>query len=92
MERSVKIAYFLGGLATSGLLVLGACAKATEPFKDAPRSGYVNNEPMDVIQMSDGFSNVGTKCDRGNRVYVVFKGDNTYGSLFVVPNDDTCKQ
>lgn len=41
--------------------------------------------------MSDGFSNLGTKCDHGNRVYVVYHGDNPYGSVAVVPADPTCR-
>lgn len=76
---------------TALLAVLGACGtgKVGEPFRDAPR-GATSSGPMDVIEMSDGFSNVGTKCDHGNRVYVVFKGDNLYGSVAVVRQDPTC--
>lgn len=71
-----------------GLSVTG-CAKATEPFKDAHR-GATNNDPADTFTMPDGFSNGATKCDHGNRVYVVFKGDNLYGAIAVVPQDPTC--
>lgn len=70
--------------------LVGCDSKYTEPFKDAPRSGIDNQTPMDVIEMSDGFSNVGAKCDGPNRVYVVFHNDNPYGSVAVVPNDPRC--
>jgi hypothetical protein len=73
-----------------GLFSAGCGAKYTEPFKDAPRSGVVNNEAADLITMPDGFSNAATKCDHKNRIYVVYHGDNPYGTIFVVPNDPTC--
>lgn len=73
-------------------LAVGGCgAKQVEPYKDAPRSSNDNGAPADIVRMPDGFSNVADKCDHGNRVYVIFKGDNTYGALAVVPNDPTCK-
>lgn len=72
---------------------LTACGdKATEPFKDAPRSGTTNHEAADIIQMPDGFSNMATKCDHGNRVYVVYKGDENRAALAVVPQDPTCNR
>lgn len=71
------------------LLATGCTNKASEPFKDAER-GTTNTDPADVVQMPDGFSNVATKCDHGNRIYVVFKGDATYGSIAVVPNAKGC--
>lgn len=81
-----------------GALVLGvggvvACdtSKFTEPFKDAPRSGREDGGPMDVIRMSDGFSNLGFKCVDGNGVYVLYHGDKAYGGLFVVAADPRCK-
>jgi len=63
--------------------------KATEKFKDAPRGG-MNDGPADIITMPDGFSNVSSKCDGPNRVYVIFHGDSTYGSVAVAPNDPRC--
>lgn len=79
-------------VALTGLVLLGAgsCDKATEPLKDANRSGVTNNAPADTVTMPDGFSNVATKCDHGNRVYVAFHGDSPYASIFVVPQDPTC--
>lgn len=74
-------------LAVTAALSLTGCAKFTEPFKDAPRSGVDNGEPMDVVRNADGFSNVGTKCDHGNRIYVVYHGDAGYGSVAVVPHN-----
>lgn len=70
-------------------LSLSGCAKMTEPFKDAPR-GTVNNEPADTVTFPDGFNNVATKCDHGNRVYVTYHGDSPYGSVAAVPNDPSC--
>lgn len=81
-------------LVTIAVLALTAAScsdnKASEPFKDAPRSGVNNGAPMDVVRGSDGFSNVGTKCDHGNRVYVAYHGDSPYAAIAVVPNDPTC--
>jgi hypothetical protein len=64
--------------------------KYTEPFKDAPRSGNDNNAPMNVINMSDGFSNLGFKCIGLDGIYDAYHGDHPYGSIFVVPNDPNC--
>ena len=65
--------------------------KASEPYQDAPRTSTVNKAPAEVIEMPDGFSNLATKCDHGNRVYVVFHNNSAYGSVSVVPNDPSCK-
>lgn len=78
------------GLILAGVLVLAGCGdKATEQFKDAER-GSTNDSPADTITFPDGFSNVSSKCDGPNRVYVVFKGDNPYGSVDVVKDDPRC--
>jgi predicted small lipoprotein YifL len=71
--------------------VAGCGAKGNEPFKDAPRSGTSNTGPADTITMPDGFSNVGTKCDHGNRIYIAFHGNGSYASIAVVPADPTCR-
>ncbi|MFI6112665.1 MULTISPECIES: hypothetical protein [Streptomycetaceae] len=77
------------------VLALGATgcsldgSKADQPFMDAPK-GAINKQPMDIVVMSDGFSNVGAKCDGPNRVYVIFHGNDKYGSLAVAPNDPRC--
>jgi hypothetical protein len=78
----------------ASVVLVGALAgcganKVTEPFRDAPR-GVTNSGAMDVVEMSDGFSNVGTKCDHGNRIYVAFHNDAPYGSVTVVRQDPTC--
>lgn len=78
---------FVGTLAIS--LLSGCSQKAQEPFRDAPR-GSTNTAKADTLTMPDGFSNVATKCDHGNRVYVAFHGDSTYASIAVVPNDPSC--
>ena len=78
------------------LLALGggltACGdKFTEPFKDAPRSGKDSGSPTDVVRFADGFSNVGTACDRhGNRVYVAYHGDSAYAALAVIEDAKSC--
>lgn len=74
----------------AGLLLLSGCAKFTEPYKDAPRSGHDNGSPADIVRMPDGFSNVATKCDHGNRVYVAFHNDKAFAAITAVPNDPTC--
>jgi hypothetical protein len=80
--------------AAAGLIMLtaGCGEKAAEPFHDADRSSRTNDSPADVIEMPDGFSNVATKCDSGNRIYVLFKGDSAYGSIAVVPNAEGCQE
>ena len=75
--------------AIAALSLSGCTGKASEPFKDAPE-GQRNNGAADTMTFPDGFSNVATKCDHGNRVYVLFKGDKAYGSIAVVPNDRSC--
>lgn len=71
--------------------VLSACgaSKYTERYNDAER-GTTNNDKADVITFPDGFSNVATKCDNGNRLYVLFHEDAPYGGVAVVPNAEGC--
>jgi hypothetical protein len=78
----------LVGVVAVAAISLTGC-KATEPFKDAP-TGARNTGPADLINMPDGFSNLATKCDHGNRLYVIFKGNDNRGSVTVVPKDSTC--
>lgn len=88
-RRVTKIA--LVASAAAAALALASCGmKASEPFRDADR-GATNSAPADVIEMPDGFSNLATKCDHGNRIYVIFKGDDLYGSIAVSPQDPSCK-
>lgn len=77
--------------AVLAMVMLSGCSKLSEPYHDAPRSSTVNSSPADVIEMPDGFSNLATKCDHGNRIYVVFKGDSTYAAIAVIANDPSCK-
>lgn len=74
-------------------MLFGACGwsvdKATEQYRDAGR-GETNNGKADIVTFPDGFSNVATKCDHGNRVYVAFKGDENRAALSVVAGDPTC--
>lgn len=82
-----KIAMFAGAaiLAVS----MSSCAKMTEPFKDAPR-GATNDAPGDLVTFPDGFSNVATKCDHGNRIYTAYHADKAYAAIAVVPNAEDC--
>jgi hypothetical protein len=77
--------------AVMGLLVVTGCGfdKATEPYKDSAR-GSTNSGKADLITFPDGFNNVATKCDHGNRVYVTYHADAPYGSITVVPNAKGC--
>lgn len=84
----MKKIIIVGALA-AGLLVTACSEKYEEPWKDAPTEGR-NSEPAAVIEMPDGFSNLATKCDNGNRVYVAYKGDQNRAAVAVVPNDPTC--
>jgi hypothetical protein len=81
------IAAVLGGT----ILLAGCGDKYTEPFKDAPRTHNDNGAPADLIRMPDGFSNVATKCDYGNRIYIAYHGGNAYASVAVVPQDPSCQ-
>lgn len=74
------------------LALAGCGAKGSEPFKDAPRSATTNDAPADTVTFPDGFSNVATKCDHGNRLYIAFHGDGSYASIAVVAKDTTCPQ
>lgn len=75
--------------ALTAVLTVGGCSKIAEPFNDAPR-GTENSKPADVITFPDGFSNVSSKCDGPNRVYVAFHGNRAYAALAVVPGDPRC--
>lgn len=76
-------------LSLVAMLMLSGCSKFTEPYKDAPR-GDTNDSEADLITFPDGFSNVATKCDHGNRVYSAYHGDAAYGAITVVPNATDC--
>lgn len=93
--RFTRTGAALAALALLSVLGLAGCDfsdnKASEPFKDAPRSHVNNGSPMDVVRGSDGFTNVGTKCDHGNRLYVAYHGDSAYAAIAVVGQDPTCK-
>lgn len=90
---AAKVAVAGGGIALmAGMLVGCASDKYTQPFQDAQRSGTVNNDPVDIITDADGFSNAATKCDHGNRLYMIYHGDANYGAVTVVPQDPTCKK
>jgi hypothetical protein len=84
-----RFATFTATAAMGLLLVTGCGEKYAEPYKDAPR-GATNDSKADLITFPDGFNNVATKCDHGNRVYVTYHNDAPYGSITVVPNAKGC--
>lgn len=82
------------GIATLTATLLAGCDlgdKITEPYQDAPRTGHINSNGADIITNPDGFSNVATKCDHGNRLYVAFHSNSPYAGIAVVAQDPTCK-
>lgn len=70
--------------------VAGCSNKAQQPFNDAPRTATQNSGPAQIIAMPDGFNNAASKCDGPNRVYTLYHGDSSYGSMAVVANDPRC--
>ena len=76
-------------VATMALAGCDSSSKYGQQFQDAGVSGQ-NKAKAIVGTMPDGFSNFAAKCDGQNMVYVIFKSDNTYGSIAVVPNDPRC--
>lgn len=87
MKRTLALVACLGAVALSSTACMD---KATQPFQDSGRTGVKNTDPADIIEMPDGFNNMATKCDHGNRVYVTYHGDSKYGSITVVPQDPSC--
>lgn len=87
LKGAIATAFMLGGILFGATGCLNN--KATEPLKDAP-TGARNQDPADIMSFPDGFSNVATKCDGPNRVYVAFKGDENRAAIAVVPNDPRC--
>lgn len=93
MKKTAPLALGASVALAVTLVACDSTDKLTEPFRDAPRSQVADYTPMDVIGNADGFSNVGTKCDGyGNRVAVIFKGNELYGSLEYVGNADLADQ
>jgi len=87
MKRVVIAA--ISGIALA--VTLSGCGDAAvEQFKDSPLSGHRNDAPADVVNMPDGYANVATKCDNGNRLYVTMV-DSSGRAVAVVPSDPTCK-
>ena len=82
----------IAAAAAAVLLAAGCTSKVTEPYNDAPRSGTENSTPADVVTFPDGFSNVSSKCDGPNRVYVAFHANGPYAAIAVVPGDPRCQK
>lgn len=79
----------LAVVAVTAVVGLTGCAKATEPFKDAPVDGRDDN-PARIGTMPDGFNNFAYKCVGTDMVFTVFHSDSGYGSIAVSPNDPAC--
>jgi hypothetical protein len=75
----------LAGMA--GLLIAGCGSGPDKSREDAADTRDVDKGPPHVIAFNNRYPNVETKCDHGNRVYVVTQG--TY-RFFVVPHDPSC--
>lgn len=88
MNKALLAAAAIAGLTLAGCGAYGD--KYSQPYNDAPRSRVLNNTPADVVTLPDGFSNLATKCDHGNRIYVAFHGNRGYASLAVVAHDASC--
>lgn len=72
-------------------VTIGGCGKMREKVKDAPMNDQLDNTGVATrVVMPDGYSNVATKCDHGNRIYVAFHGDSPYTAIAIVPGDPTC--
>jgi hypothetical protein len=85
---AITIIALLAAIATA--LIISACGnKFSQPFKDSPRSGVVNDQPADIIYMPDGFNNYATKCDHGFRIWVSYHQDSPYAAVAVAP-DKAC--
>ncbi len=89
-KLTIGATLLVGVLALFGTTA-AACDKVSEPWNDAKRSGVTNEDPVDVVTNADGFSNVSTKCDHGNRLYIAYHGDSAYAAIAVVPQDPTCR-
>lgn len=77
--------------AAVGVVLMTSCGdKSMEPYQDAGRAGKIDKTPAQVVAFPDGFSNVASKCDGPNRVYVAYKGDSNRAALAVVKDDPRC--
>jgi hypothetical protein len=93
MNAKTKRVFAALAVSVATVVGLSACSfdKATQPFQDARRTENVNSNAADVVTMPDGFSNLTTKCDHGNRLYVAYHADSPYAAITVVQQDPTCK-
>jgi hypothetical protein len=71
---------------------LTGCSAFSEQFEDVPIVSRDSTVGAEVINFPDYFTNVATKCNHGNRVYVTPGGTSGGGgkAIAVVPNDPTC--
>jgi hypothetical protein len=88
--RKIVIASFL---AVSALFTLNACGSSNSSFTEFMQDADVssrNTAPADVINFPDGFPNVSTKCDNGNRIYVTRGNPDGGRDIAVVADDPSC--
>lgn len=88
-SRAVLLAALLAAMLAAVSWLAGCGNKLQQPFKDAPRTSVVNDAPAEIIYMPDGFNNLATKCDHGNRIYTSYHGDSSYGFGFAI-RDPSC--
>jgi hypothetical protein len=79
MTRTLAALLLVGSLTACGRTA-GAGSSSTIPSpKDATRGGW------DLIPVPEGWYQIATKCDHGNRLYAA-------NGVAVVPADPTCKE
>src|SRR5664279_3537333 len=91
-HRAVRLGITAAAIPLAILLSASSCQSANDaPVVNGNESG--DQTPAEIIAMPDGFSNVATKCDKyGNRVYTGYHKGVDSLSIFVVPQDPSCKK
>ena len=91
-RRAIRYGITAAAIPLAILLSASSCQSANDaPVVGGNESG--DQTPAEIIAMPDGFSNVATNCDIfGNRVYTGYHKDVVSLSIFVVPQDPSCKK
>jgi len=91
-RRAIRYGITAAAIPLAILLSASSCQSANDaPVVNGNESG--DQTPAEIIAMPDGFSNVATKCDKyGNRVYTGYHKGVDSLSIFVVPQDPSCKK
>lgn len=97
MSKTVRHILYITAILVLAIAVLVdiSARSAVPPITHEVRAPIAANnmDPADIITMPEGFSNLATKCDHGNRVYVARSVDDTGvgRAIWGVANDPTCK-